>query len=411
MKTLRRLIVALPLVFAMNSCKFFVPPTPEPITPNTNHAPVANLVITPESGYAPLTTDISLTGTDQDNDSMTYQVRIDYNEDNTIDETIPADGSFSPNPIKVNKVFSNAGKSIIYGIVKDARGLKSERNIEVIVSEPTVNKLPTANLSINPSSGEYPLKSDISLSGSDSDGNVVGYKLEIDIGEDGTIDKTIPADGSFSPNPISDSETFNSVGNARVYGIVKDNSGGETKTSQGINVTERNDLIPMVTFESSYKVGNNFGFVAQVQNNTKTDIVINNINNPSRDSLEYYIMKINPDNTSTAVLSKPFSDEFSLTLHTGGILKLDYINNKISIYDTDVIYGTIINSTWAQITDPKSILFYLIDQEGFFNHQIPAWNYPLTNAGNYHLETVVKYSMNGNNYQVKLDSNQFQVNQ
>ena len=406
MKTLRRLIAVLPLTLMMNSCdmitNLFNHKIPDSIIPNTNHAPVANLVINPESGYAPLTTNISLTGTDQDNDSMTYQVRIDYNEDKTIDETIPADGSFSPNPINVNKVFSNVGKSIIYGTVKDARGLKSERNIEVIVSEPNVNKLPTANLSVNPISGEYPLTSNISLTGTDSDGTIVGYKLEIDIGEDGTIDKTIPADGSFSASPISDSEIFNSVGNARIYGTVKDNDGGETKTSQDITITERNDLISNVTFESSYKVGDNFGFAAQVQNNTNSDIVIDNINNPARDSLEYRIIKINPDNTSTAILSKPFSDEFSLALHDKGTLTLDYINNVIKINNADVHYGTW-NIIWSSEIAQALPQGMSID--------IPAWNYLLETTGNYYLETVVKYSMNGNDYQVKLDSDQFQVNQ
>ncbi len=414
MKTLRRLIATLPLILAVNSCDLLnnlsTQKMPDPITPNTNHAPIANLVINPESGYAPLTTKISLTGTDQDNDSMTYQIRIDYNEDKIIDETIPADGSFSANPINVEKIFSNVGKSIIYGTVKDARGLKSERNIEVIVSEKPVieNKLPTANLSVSPISGEYPLTSNISLTGADSDGNVVGYKLELDYA-DGTT-KNIPADGSFSANPINDSELFNNVGNVRVYGTVKDNSGGETKTSQEINVSERNDLVSNVTFASSYKVGDNFGFVAKVQNNTSTDIAINNITNPNRDSLEYKIMKINSDNTSTAVLNKTFGDEFSLTLHSGGILKLDYINDKISIYDTDVKYGTT-NYTWDQIIGNADISLLLgVNSNGFANFGIPAWNYSFIEAGNYYLETVVKYSMNGNNYQVKLDSDSFPVN-
>ena len=405
MKTLRRLIAVLPLSLMINSCdmitNLFNHKIPDSIVPNTNHAPIANFVITPESGYAPLGTNISLIGTDQDNDSMTYQIRIDYNEDKTIDETIPADGSFSTSPINIEKIFSNVGKSIIYGTVKDARGLKSERNIEVIISEKPVieNKLPTANLSINPISGEYPLTSNISLSGSDSDGNVVGYKLEIDYA-DGTT-KNIPADGSFSVNPISDSEIFNSVGNATVCGIVKDNNGGETKTSQGINVTERNDLISKVTFESSYKIGDNFGFAAQVQNNSNSDIVIDNIDNPARDSLEYRIMKINPDNTSTAILSKPFSDEFSLTLHDKGTLTLDYINNVITINNADVHYGT-----WNIIWDDT--LAKLLPQG--MSIDIPAWNYLFETTGNYYLETVVKYSTNGNNYQVKLDSDQFQVN-
>ncbi len=400
MKKLQRLLAALPLVVGINSCSWFVHPTPAPITPNTNDKPTTNLYVSPLSGPAPLNSEIKVNGTDSDDGIVKYRAEIDYNDDGSIDEVIS-----DSKPIDITRTFT--ANAMVYGTCTDKGGLTDRKGTLITVSatpvQPT-NIPPTAELSATPTSGEYPLTSDIKLSGTDPDDNIVDYKLQIDIGADGTIDKTVE-----QSTPIDISETFN-PGNVMIYGTCTDEKGAvsQTKTLE-IVVSERNDLVSNVTF-GTYKVGDNFGFAAQVQNNTKTDIVIDNIDNPDRDSLEYKIMKINPDDTSTAVLNKTFSDEYSLTLHSGGILKLDYIKNQLSIYDTDVHYGTIINSTWNQIDNPSSAYFYFIDKEGFLDLPIPAWNYPFTEAGNYYLETVVKYSMNGNNYEVKLDSPSFEVN-
>jgi len=401
MKTLRRFVAVLPLLF-MTSCdllnNFLNPKLPDPIKPNTNHSPRANLVINPESGYSPLITNILLNGTDEDNDSMGYQVKIDNNADGTIDETIPTDGSFSNTPIDITRTFTT-GNSIVYGTVQDARGLKSERNIEVIVSEPPisepglVNKLPTANLFVSPSSGQYPLTTNISLNGTDSDGIVVGYKLEIDVGEDGTIDETIPSDGSFSNSQISVNKIFNSVGNARIYGIVKDDKSGETKTSKEISALERTDLTAKIDFSPSYKVGDKFNFSAEVQNNTANEITVTN--SSASPNLEYRLIKEN----GTLIFDKKFPYDFLIKLHEMGTIKLSY-------HDTTVT--TTVSNVYIESEKMKGDILPRIFLNGL-SLNIPDPGEELKEAGNYYLQTIAGYSMNGNNYQVTLNSEQFSV--
>jgi len=401
MKALRRFVAVLPLVF-MTSCdllnNFLNPKLPDQIKSNTNHSPRANLVINPESGYSPLNANIFLDGTDEDNESMKYQVRIDYNKDGTIDEIIPAEGSFSSSPIDITRTF-NTGNSIIYGTVKDSRGLKSERNIEVIVSEPTdngnptTNILPTASLSVSPTSGQYPLTTNISLTGTDSDGIVTGYKLEIDLGEDGTIDKRIPETG-FSPNPINTIEIFNSVGNARIYGIVKDNKDGETKKSISISALERNDLTAKIDFAPSYHVGDKFNFSAEVQNNTANEITVTN--SSASPNLEYKLIK----EDGTLVFDKKFPYDFLIRMHKMGTIKLSYQDTTV----TTTISNVYIES---KLIPPIDILPSLFPYGTSKSISDPGEQ--LNEAGNYYLQTIARYSMDGNNYQVTLNSEQFNV--
>jgi len=371
MRTLRRLLTILPLAFMVN-CKFFLPPTPDPITPNTNHAPIANLSSTPESGYSPLTTNISLSGTDEDGDAITeYQVEI---VNGTIDETIS-----QSTPIQISRTF-NVGDVKIYGQCKDDKGLSSDKkNIEVIVSEPISGDiLPTANLSVSPTSGQYPLTTNISLSGTDSDGIVVGYKVEIDNGDDGTIDETIS-----QSTPISNiSRTFNEAGNVKISGTVTDDKGGKTKKSVSVNALERTDLVGNITFASSYNVGSKFNFSGEIQNSTNNEITIDN---SIKDSLEYKLIK-----EGTTVSDKKFDQSGVIILHEKGKITLDYEGDNLTytFFNAKVNGNDFLNGIPITISSPS---------------------YIFTESGQYHIETIIKYSM-GALYQVKLDSQSFNVN-
>ena len=385
MKTLRRLITILPLAFMLN-CKLFSPPASTPIDQNTNHPPVANLSVNPESGYAPLTTNISLTGTDEDGNAITaYKVMIDLGDDGTMDETIS-----QSTPINVSRIFSNVGDVRIYGQCTDSNGLNSDRkNIEAIVSKLNENKLPTANLSVNPTSGQYPLTTNISLTGTDSDGTVIGYKVEIDVGGDGKIEETIN-----QSTPINVSRTFDDVENVTISGTITDNQGGETKKSVSVNALERNDLAGNISFANSYKVGDNFTFSGTVQNSTSGDIIIDNSN---KDSLEYVLIK-----DGTTFLDKKFDQDARIALHNLGFIKLDYDENKIYLWNADMTssIGDITwSDTWASLY-PNGIPC-----------TIPGVDFKLSKSGTYYLEAIVKYSMNGNNYHKKFISSSFSVGQ
>jgi len=295
MKTLRRMLVVLPLVLAMN-CK----PNP-PITTSTgqNHSPSASLVIDPLSGEAPLTTNISLTGTDEDGDTITYSIKIDDNSDGTIDYI-----KEELSPIQIERTF-NAGKATIYGKCSDPDGLRSELEQEVMISRPTPeNVLPTSTFSVSPTSGQYPLLVDISLEGEDSDGQITEYKLEINV-QDG---KTDAKDEIIKQSTLINLSRIFEPGNVMIYGTVTDDKGGKVIKGESIQVSERNDLVGEIAFaEGGYAVGDDFLFSGTIRNNTNTDILIDNAN---KDSLEYKLIR---QGNATPSLDIKFEEDATIT--------------------------------------------------------------------------------------------------
>jgi hypothetical protein len=402
MKSLKNLLIALPIILCTNCTwlnNLINPPTPAPIVSNINHPPVTNLSIEPLSGYSPLTTSISLTGTDDDGDEiMGYKVMIDRDSNTEgYDEEIS-----QSTPINLERTFNDIGNVRIYGQCKDEHGLNSNRtNTKIIISEEKTNKLPIAELLVNPTKGQYPLTTNISLTGTDEEDGTIGkYKLEIDIGQDGTIDETIPTEGGFSNEPISIERTFNDIGNVIIYGVVKDNEGGEMRTGVNVYVSERNDLTGNISFEESYRVGDNFFFSGIVQNNSGEDIVIDN---SGKDSLEYKLLK---EGIATPFLNQKVEENARINLLSpNGYIKLDYKNNEVVISNADVTYSDLPEVTWNLIT-----LWGWADENNEYHQSIPNMEYySFTESGRYSLETMVKYSINGSEYNQKFVSPTFIV--
>jgi len=383
-------VLALPLILAM-SCKPIINPNPIVI----NNPPITNLSISPESGCAPVTAEISLTGADLDEDEITeYKLMIDTEDDGIIDETV-----IDSNPITINRTFDNVGRVRIYGRCTDEHGLNSNRkNIEFIVSEPTPgNVLPTIKFSVSSKSGLYPLTSDISLEGEDSDGTITEYKLEFDYGTDGTIDETIT-----DSKPINISKTFDydKIGTTKIRGTVTDDKEGKATTSTDVEVIGRNDLSAKISFED-YHIGSYFDFVGEVENLTGNNLYIDNSNG---DSLEYLLIK---EGGTKPILDRTFDKESQITLYNDGKLNLNFEENeiyfsfcnaKISIFGMNLGYNPESNPEFTGIW---------IGPVGF-----PNPGYVFTESGMYHLEIIAKYStssMGGETYKQKLTSSSFEV--
>ena len=327
MKTLRKLAAVLPLVLMMN-CNWnnlFNQKLPDKIIPNTSNPPVSILSVTPQSGYAPLTANISDSATSLDGKKITnYSIWVDIDEDGTIDETIS-----QSNPINVSRIF-NEGKVRIFEQCEDESGSKSNRkNLEIIISKLAENKLPNATLSVSPTSGQYPLATNISLNGTDSDGIVANYNLEIRIND--KVDTSIS-----QSTPINIPKIFDDVENATITGTVTDDKGGQTIKSVNVNATERNDLTANIGFSSSYHTGNNFNFFAEIQNVTAGDLTITN--NSTKRSLEYKVVK----DDGTIVLEKKSEDDMLIKLHEMGKIKLDYLDNKVTFTLTNAYISALL---------------------------------------------------------------------
>jgi PKD repeat protein len=375
MKTLRRLLTVLPL--ALMGCNLFKPVPPTPINPNTNNPPIATIFVNPESGYAPLTTNISLTGTDSDGDAITgYKVTIDLGDDGVIDETVS-----QLTPISIQRDFNNIGKVRVYGQCTDARGLNSnKKSVEVIVLKPIPeNQLPSAELLVNPTSGQYPLTADISLTGTDSDGTVVGYRVDIDVGGDGIVDETVS-----QSTPINVERTFDNVESVMVYGTVTDDKGGETKKSVSVNVLERDDLVGNISFGTNFHVGDYLNFIGIVQNNTAGDIIADN---SIGGSLEYRLIKGGEEK-----IKNTFSKEGKITLRRVGQLEMDYSQNKLIF----------------TLRNGKIEGEFNVDTDWFLGERsISTTNdnpYQFSEAGTYFMEISVNYAINNIPYHVKFTS-------
>jgi len=355
-------IIAFPLIFAM-SCKPII--NPALIIPN--NPPAVNLLLSSESGYAPLTTEISLTGTDEDEDIITgYKIKIDVDNDGKIDETIPEDGSFSPEPINIERTFEE-GKVRIYGQCQDEHGLNSNQSSKLIkIFKLTENKLPLIeNFSADKTSGIYPFTTNVSLTGTDEDGTIAESKLEIYIWEEETkkLDETISEEG----NSVNLSRTwgFEDIGKTiEVYGIVMDNDGGETIKSQNITVNGREDLTGNVTSEKNpYSLGDYLSFFGEIKNKSGSKI--------TGESLECKLIK-----EKEVKFEKSFSG-WDIDLKDDDKLTFDY--NKDGILCS------------------------------VFPIRVTMDKYKFEELGEYNLEIIIKYLMNGNEYKQKFCSSPFEV--
>jgi hypothetical protein len=114
----------------------FLTGCPNPI-PQGPHAPNVIVYANPNSGRAPLNTNITVDGEDADGDITEYKLEIDEGNDGTIDYT-----KTQSTPINIAKTF-NDGTVKIYGQCTDSTGLKNGKTVYVTLSQPSPSPQPT----------------------------------------------------------------------------------------------------------------------------------------------------------------------------------------------------------------------------------------------------------------------------
>jgi hypothetical protein len=398
MGKIKNTLLTIPLIFSIGSCtlidNLFNPKLPDPIEENINKQPTTQLVIEPSSGYEPLNTEISVEGNDEDGKIIEYKVEIDVGADGTIDEVIK-----NSNPIRVERTFEK-GKHSIYGSVLDNRRGRNSKSIEVLVLEqPAIpNKLPIVNFSANPISGKVPLTTDISLNGSDEDGKIIEYKVEIDVGADGTIDEVVK-----QSSPINISRTYRESGNIVIYGQVTDDKGGINKKNLSLTPEERGEIGANITLKQNYKLGDKFTFDGIIQNKTSEDLTIDNYS--KKGSLVY--RTINSLTNKTLFEEDLGNLDFSVTFYKNGKIKMEY-----GIIDDGIekIKYTIENSNFKVRKGEEIISWDIVPGQDFFNEFfVDNEGEILDKAGTYKLETKIKYSIHENEYIAKFISDEFKV--
>jgi len=106
--------------------------------------PLAKLNANPLSLKQGESSQISLTGTDEDNDAIVkYKLWGDFNLDGTInnDERIE-----QTTPISSSKQFNNSGTVKVYGEVTDEHGAVGTTNVDISVNAVGTNKIPQVDL-------------------------------------------------------------------------------------------------------------------------------------------------------------------------------------------------------------------------------------------------------------------------
>ncbi len=361
-----------------------------------NYLPIANLSATPTSGTAPLEVLIALDGTDENGieDIVEYKVEIDNNEDGIIDETVTQDS-----PINIYKNFNTT--TDVYGKCKDSKeAVSSVGPIKVTVNEPSPNpptlvpNPPLPVFSISPTSGNVPLETIISISGTRTDEDIAGYKVWFDRDNDETID-----DGEIiidSSSPIINKKiTITEQGTKRMYGICTDSNSLDGRTQlREVTVspsTQPENLTETINFPNNpYSVGGRLTFVAQAMNNT-TPLNSVTLDNSNHQSLEYKLLRKIGQGIYEEILDNQFPSEVKIVLNPPERVEgRGYI--KIEQKDDDKAYLTIANAKIISPDLPFPIYIGINDEP---LHSETSPNHIFEKDGNYILQTIMKYSVNG----------------
>jgi PKD repeat protein len=186
------------------------------------NAPTANISLNPISGQAPLI--VSANGNDSsdpDGDIIDYQW--------TVSDGRKASGS------QANFTFNSAGQYTISLVVTDNDGLSSATAEKIVTVEEKPKNAPTANMFVNPISGQAPLT--VSANGNnsfDSDGDILDYQWTVSDGR-----KASGSQANF---------TFNSAGQYTISLVVTDNDGLSATTQQTISVSTAKNSPPTAAF-------------------------------------------------------------------------------------------------------------------------------------------------------------------
>ncbi len=181
-----------------------------------NIPPGAMLAVEPGGGEAPLTSRMRVGGDDPDGDVVRFRLEILGPAPLTLERSAPID----------TVLVLTAGHWQAKAIVEDDRGATSTVSRSIDVLPPNLPPVPA--LQVAPRSGTAPLDVLVDADGSDPDGGIASYRLEID-GE-----LTIE-----SATPIRRSVRFEDPGEFHVVLRVADDRGAVSRDSVVVSVSRR----------------------------------------------------------------------------------------------------------------------------------------------------------------------------
>lgn len=148
---------------------------------SVNLPPTAVLALDPATGPAPLSVRVRLSGADPDGTLVLYRIQLAGAGSLEITRTAAIDTTLT----------LPAGTYTVQGTVVDDDGAVAISSGTIQAAAPPANRAPAAGLAVTPATGTAPLDVRVDAAGSDPDGTVVLYELDLD--GDGAWDVTAGA--------------------------------------------------------------------------------------------------------------------------------------------------------------------------------------------------------------------------
>lgn len=196
-------------------------------SPRPNMPPVAQLVVRPAAGSAPL--DVVVEGSGSDPDGRVVSHALDLDGDGTFDIQ-------SPSSLVQGTRFVQPGHYLIRLRVVDDRGAVDRDSIVVSVSAPEApsseNAAPSASLTLSTDAGDAPLAVTARATGHDPDGSIAAVAIDFD--GDGT------ADAAAERPELEATYTYATAGTYTVRATVTDDQGKSATATASVVVRPAN---------------------------------------------------------------------------------------------------------------------------------------------------------------------------
>ena len=193
------------------------------VDPPPNATPTVVLSLEPASGRAPLSVRTRVQGADPDGHVVRFRLELTGPSSLAIERTAAIDTVLS----------LAAGSWQASGLVEDDRGATAALTRVIDVAPPNLAPLP--RLQADPTAGSAPLDVFVEAGGSDPDGEVMVFRLDLD------------GDGGFeveSSAPLHRFVRYEEPGNHRVLLSLIDDAGAEARDSLEIRVSEATPAPP-----------------------------------------------------------------------------------------------------------------------------------------------------------------------